>query len=407
MAIGDTVQAGLGRMDFSAFQTAGAAQARANEAFGNALGQAATAYFAGKEKKEQKNALKEYLMRNGANEEDANAMTKSPQALEMFNQKLARDQQMDIAKLRVAAQRAEGGANRAQVAAKMEDEQNLRNELKQGKREMDNIFLMANAPSYTDDYGQFNQDTGNRAIDQSSPEAFLKTIREANVMPQTDVGRGMLADELRRMRDASIPKPLSPSDQLAREKFDYEKAKDAEEAKPKPPQAPIYMEAAIEAIDDSLKFVEEDSIINPTVGFGSETMANIGGTDAANLQAALSTVTSAIGFKRLQDMREASPTGGALGAVSERELSQLNAALGSISQKQGKPQLKKNLERIKKHYQNSVKAINAQRMAYQQGKTFKSEQEALDFINQQSQGPGIDTKQGTYRIPGQLSVEAQ
>ncbi len=123
MAIGDTVQAGLGRMDFSAFQTAGAAQARANEAFGNALGQAATAYFEGKEKKEQKNALKEYLMRNGANEEDANAMTKSPQALEMFNQKLARDQQMDIAKLRVAAQRAEGGANRAQVAAKMEDEQ--------------------------------------------------------------------------------------------------------------------------------------------------------------------------------------------------------------------------------------------------------------------------------------------
>jgi hypothetical protein len=123
MAIGDTVQAGLGRMDFSAFQTAGAAQARANEAFGNALGQAATAYFAGKKKKEQKNALKEYLMRNGANEEDANAMTKSPQALEMFNQKLARDQQMDIAKLRVAAQRAEGGANRAQVAAKMEAEQ--------------------------------------------------------------------------------------------------------------------------------------------------------------------------------------------------------------------------------------------------------------------------------------------
>jgi hypothetical protein len=67
-------------------------------------------------------------MRNGANEEDANAMTKSPQALEMFNQKLARDQQMDIAKMQVAARRAEGGANRAQVAAKMEAEQNLRNQ---------------------------------------------------------------------------------------------------------------------------------------------------------------------------------------------------------------------------------------------------------------------------------------
>lgn len=217
-AIGDTVQAGLGRMDFSAFQTAGAAQARANEAFGNALGQAATAYFAGKEKKKQKNALKEYLMRNGANEEDANAMTNSPQALEMFNQKLARDQQMDIAKLRVAAQRAEGGANRAQKAAEMEAQENLRNELKEGKREMDNIFLMANAPSYTDDYGQFNQDTGNRAIDQSSPEAFLKTIREAGAMPQTDAGRGMLADELRRMRDASIPKTPTINERIALDK---------------------------------------------------------------------------------------------------------------------------------------------------------------------------------------------
>ena len=41
MAIGDTVQAGLGRMDFSAFQRAGEAQARANQAFGDAIGSVA------------------------------------------------------------------------------------------------------------------------------------------------------------------------------------------------------------------------------------------------------------------------------------------------------------------------------------------------------------------------------
>jgi len=394
MAIGDTVQAGLGRMDFSAFQRAGEAQARANQAFGDAIGSVAKSYFDKKAKQKEIENLRQGLERiyPDAPPDLINSMSKNPTLIEAKRNKDLSDFRAQEFLMRQQAFKAGQAINK---------------ELKEGKREMDNIFLMANAPSYTDDYGQFNQDTGNRAIDQSSPEAFLKTIREAGAMPQTEAGRGMLADELRRMRDASIPKPLSPSDQLAREKFDYEKAKDAREAKPKPPQAPIYMEAAIEAIDDSLKFVEEDSIINPTVGFGSETMANIGGTDAANLQAALSTVTSAIGFKRLQDMREASPTGGALGAVSERELSQLNAALGSISQSQSKKQLKKNLERIKKHYQNSVKAINAQRMAYQQGKTFKSEQEALDFINQQSQGPGIDTKQGTYSIPGQLSVEGQ
>ena len=229
MAIGDTVQAGLGRMDFSAFQTAGAAQARANEAFGNALGQAATAYFAGKEKKERAKEIEEELIRQGANPDSAKAISKNPFLQNEYQRKQAADQQMDIAKLRVAAQRAEGGANRAQKAAEMEAQENLRNELKEGKREMDNIFLMANAPSYTDDFGQFNQDTGNRAIDQSSPEAFLKTIREAGAMPQTEAGRGMLADELRRMRLASIPKPLSPSDQLAREKYDDEKAENVKQ----------------------------------------------------------------------------------------------------------------------------------------------------------------------------------
>jgi len=217
-AIGDTVQAGLGRMDFSAFQTAGAAQARANEAFGNALGQAATAYFKGKEKKERANEMTQYLMGQGASEEDAKAIAKNPFLQNEYQRKQAADQQMDIAKLRVAAQRAEGGANRAQVAAKMETEERLRNEQKEGEREMDNIFLMANAPSYTDDYGQFNQDTGNRAIDQSSPEAFLKTINEAGLMPKTDAGRGMLADEIQRMRLARIPKTPTINERIALDK---------------------------------------------------------------------------------------------------------------------------------------------------------------------------------------------
>ena len=99
MAIGDTVQAGLGRMDFSAFQTAGAAQARANEAFGNALGQAATAYFKGKEKKERANEMTQYLMGQGASEEDAKAIAKNPFLQNEYQRKQAADQQMKIAKM--------------------------------------------------------------------------------------------------------------------------------------------------------------------------------------------------------------------------------------------------------------------------------------------------------------------
>ena len=99
MAIGGTVQAGLGRMDFSAFQTAGAAQARANEAFGNALGQAATAYFKGKEKKERANEMTQYLMGQGASEEDAKAIAKNPFLQNEYQRKQAADQQMKIAKM--------------------------------------------------------------------------------------------------------------------------------------------------------------------------------------------------------------------------------------------------------------------------------------------------------------------
>jgi len=225
MAIGDTVQAGLGRMDFSAFQTAGAAQARANEAFGNALGQAATAYFAGKEKKERANEITQYLMGQGASEEDAKAIAKNPFLQNEYQRKQAADQQMKIEQMRnrTSIANSKRGAQLQDRAMTLDENAEKRKiaeleAIRQGKREMDNIFLLANAPSYTDDYGQFNQDTGNRAIDQSSPEAFLKTIREADAMPQTEAGRGMLADELRRMRDASIPKTPTINEQIALDK---------------------------------------------------------------------------------------------------------------------------------------------------------------------------------------------
>ena len=51
MAIGDTVQAGLGRMDFSAFQRAGEAQARAAERIGQTVGGVIEQYQLNKEKR--------------------------------------------------------------------------------------------------------------------------------------------------------------------------------------------------------------------------------------------------------------------------------------------------------------------------------------------------------------------
>lgn len=53
MAIGDTVQAGLGRMDFSAFQRAGEAQARVGEKIGGTVGGLIEQYQLNKEKRNQ------------------------------------------------------------------------------------------------------------------------------------------------------------------------------------------------------------------------------------------------------------------------------------------------------------------------------------------------------------------
>ena len=59
MAIGDTVQAGLGRMDFSAFQRAGEAQARVGEQLGRTVGGVIEQYQLNKERqKEDKATIK-------------------------------------------------------------------------------------------------------------------------------------------------------------------------------------------------------------------------------------------------------------------------------------------------------------------------------------------------------------
>lgn len=53
-------------------------------------------------------------------------------------------------------------------------------------------------------------------------------------------------------------------------------------------------------------------------------------SDAGVLARYLETIKSNVGFRALQEMRDNSPTGGALGNVSELELKQLNAVKGSL-----------------------------------------------------------------------------
>lgn len=75
-------------------------------------------------------------------------------------------------------------------------------------------------------------------------------------------------------------------------------------------------------------------------------LPNVPGTDAANAQALLGTLKSQVGFGVLQDMRNNSKTGGALGSVSDAEGKRLEANLASLENSQSVEQFRSNLKKI-------------------------------------------------------------
>lgn len=112
---------------------------------------------------------------------------------------------------------------------------------------------------------------------------------------------------------------------------------------------------------------------SPTAGFFGNVLKDVAGTRSADVKALVSTVKSNIGFDRLQAMREASPTGGALGQVSERELGFLQATLGNLEQSQSEDQLLENLDRLDTIYRQILKKAAAYPNAAEFG--FAEEQE--------------------------------
>lgn len=73
----------------------------------------------------------------------------------------------------------------------------------------------------------------------------------------------------------------------------------------------------------------------------------LGWTESAtDLEKTLDTVKANLGFDRLQQMRNESKTGGALGQVAVKELDRLEAARASLDRSQSPKQLKENLDNV-------------------------------------------------------------
>jgi hypothetical protein len=88
-----------------------------------------------------------------------------------------------------------------------------------------------------------------------------------------------------------------------------------------------------------------------TAGFVGKALSLVYGSDAYDVAKNIETIKANIGFKELSDMRQASPTGGALGQVAVQELNFLQAAISNLDVGQSPDQLRRNLGTVKKHYE--------------------------------------------------------
>ena len=415
MAIGDTVQAGLMRIDTSAYERAGQANANANQAFGNALNQVAKGFIEGREKKARAEEMTGYLMNQGVAEKDAKAIAKNPFLQKEYQRKKGAEQQMEIEKGRLAAQAASrrsaekiAGDKASQVEAIRQDRLNekdlIRAEADELKQSATNI-------------AKFNLDRPDLPITEETPAAFLPELdpdpfvgppttyqgqapavaqlpesfqpQGAQVVDAVQSGRlsplegNRIMDSIQGQAMAERKAGPTRSEILAREKFEYEKAEDAEENKPMPPVDAVYKESALAAIDTAI----DKSKLFFATGVTGQVLSNFASTDAKDLSAAISTVEAAVGFDRLQDMRDASKTGGALGAINTKELQLLSASLGSLDPLQKPETLRANLESIRERYVKIIKSIEAEKYAYKQGITFKTPKQAMEFVEQFNASP--------------------
>jgi hypothetical protein len=85
-------------------------------------------------------------------------------------------------------------------------------------------------------------------------------------------------------------------------------------------------------------------------------VGKVAGTPGYTLDRDLDTIKANLSFDTLQAMRSASPTGGALGQVSDYENKMLASTVAALDTGLNPSELKANLEAVKKHYAN-VKAL--------------------------------------------------
>jgi hypothetical protein len=216
---------------------------------------------------------------------------------------------------------------------------------------------------------------------QAAREQQLQIARE-RIQAQLDIAaqRGADAKELQQMRiegqkelrqlAAGMGSGLTNiRQQLLEEKLAAEREKRTSAA-----EATVNrLENLIDSTSNVMSTIEKakGKVSGTTAGLGGRLL---GWTESAtDLEKTLDTVKANLGFDRLQQMRNESKTGGALGQVAVKELDRLEAARASLDRAQSPKQLKENLDNVYEAYtrwrDSATKALAEKRASQPMGGT--------------------------------------
>lgn len=400
MAIGDTVQAGLGRMDFSAFQRAGEAQARANQAFGDAIGGVVEKYYQKKQEKQEREEREQAYRKMGLSAEEAKAASGDKDLANQFMNKMAADRNYQL-RLDELAMRQEAfdrqqamldeqkaGRDRFITMLTSQAPTGKLNEAGQDELERGSLFLAPGPEAQEKFRDELLQDpnlqqtepvmgmTGNRFIQQFAGEspavqeralAFMQA-EQKRLAEQSTLGMDEFKDQ--RKAEGDLRKEfnaLPVVKDFNKVRTAYEKVKQAG-ANPSPA-------GDLSLIFNYMKILDPGSVVREGEFANAQ---NAGGIDT-KIRNLYNQVID--GTRLSPDQRQ-----DFLNQSKNAALAEFKGAREALDQYKG------------------LAANSGLRVDQIIPSNYLQIEEELSPSKPQE--PGIDTKQGTYRIPG-LSVEAQ
>jgi hypothetical protein len=177
---------------------------------------------------------------------------------------------------------------------------------------------------------------------------------------------GSIPEGYRRIRDPQgnplYDEPLPGSPAAAK----FEAARKAETARAEGrTQASTIVTQEIDALTTALDAEEKATgtdKLNPYVrftGIPGKAFEGVPGSARKSAQGFIDTIRANIGFEQLDKMRQESPTGGALGNITEQELKFLQSTLGTLDLDSDPAVLRRNLKRIRELYENVMRKAAA------------------------------------------------